>query len=287
MFFLALVQRMPERSSLGAAPGRAGRGCLHRAGQRVPRRRRPQGAARICDRLSGAKIDALLRKWLAILPHPSSAADRRAGYRFQMSLLQTEFSLTQVLDRSDSGRIFLEQVIRDNLYLGRPQQVGLVFGRQIRTGGRRPTPSRFRTRVLTTGVTASLHVEYKHAKLKQYHKLDRAIRTETTINDTRDFGIGKGMGNLPALRQVGFSGNRRLLATQRLGHDPIAGERVFRHITAPVDIGEARVAGLRLVTPEQWRCCPCWPSSACPCGASPTAICAMHSRPCWACFPAP
>jgi hypothetical protein len=82
----------------------------------------------------------LLRKWLAILPHPFTAADRRAGYRYQPSLLQTEFSLTQVLDRSDSGRIFLEQVIRDNLDLGRPQQVGLVFGRQIRTRGRHPRP---------------------------------------------------------------------------------------------------------------------------------------------------
>ena len=93
--------------------------------------------------------------------------------------------------------------------------------------------------------TPSIHVDYKHSKIKQYHKLQRAIRTETTINDTRDFAIGKRLRNLPALRQVGFQANRRLLATQRLGHDPIAAARALHNITDPVTVGDSRVAGLR------------------------------------------
>jgi hypothetical protein len=205
----------------------------------------PVRLQRICDRLTGTKIDAFARKWLRLLPHPFTAADRRAGYRYQLSILQAEFSRTQVLDRPDSGRVFFEQLIRDNLDLGRPDKVSLIFGRRIRTRGRHPTPSRFRTRVLTAQVTPSIHVDYKHSKIKQYHKLGKAIRTETTINDTRDFGIGKGLRNLPALRQVGFTANRRLLAIQRLGHDPIAAARVFHQITAPVQVGDTRVAGLR------------------------------------------
>jgi hypothetical protein len=64
--------------------------------------------------------------------------------------------------------------------------------------------------VLTAGVTPSLHVDYKHSKIKQYHKEGRALRTETTINDTGDFGIGRRLDNLPALRQVGNTANRRL-----------------------------------------------------------------------------
>jgi hypothetical protein len=32
------------------------------------------------------KIDALLRKWLRLLPHPYEARDRRAGYRYQISI---------------------------------------------------------------------------------------------------------------------------------------------------------------------------------------------------------
>ena len=193
----------------------------------------PRRLQRICDRLSPEKIDALLRKWLRRLPHPFTAADRAAGYRYDISILQAEFSLTQVLDRPATGRIFFEQVIRDNLDLGRPDRVGLVFDRRILTRRKRPTPGRFRTRVLTAGVTPSLHIDYKTTKVKQYHKLDQALRTETTINDSRDFSIGKRLCNLPALREVGFHANRRLLAVQRLSHDPTIGADAIDALTSP------------------------------------------------------
>jgi hypothetical protein len=151
----------------------------------------PAALQAICDQLDAAKIDALLRKWLAILPHPFTAKDRAAGYRYDVSILQAEFSLTHMLDQPRSGRVFFEEVIRENLDIGRPDSVGLIFNRQIRRRGKNPTPSRFRTRVLTAGVTPSLHVDYKHSKIKQYHKEGRALRTETTINDTGDFNIGR------------------------------------------------------------------------------------------------
>src|SRR5580765_7865598 len=77
----------------------------------------PQRSQQLCDGLSAAKIDALLRKWLARLPHPYTAQDRKAGYRYDASILQAELSLTQVLDRPQTGRIFFEQVIRENLKL--------------------------------------------------------------------------------------------------------------------------------------------------------------------------
>ena len=74
-------------------------------------------------------------------------------------------------------------------------------------------------------------MDYKHTRIKQYHKQGRALRTETTINDTRDFSIGKRLTNLPALREIGFSANRRLLHVQRLGHDPITGTDALHAIT--------------------------------------------------------
>jgi hypothetical protein len=122
-----------------------------------------------------------------------------------VSILQSEFSLTQVLDRPLTGRVFFEEVIRENLDIGRPDQVPLIFNRRVT----KRTPGRFRTRVLTAGVTPSLHVDDKHSKIKQYHKEGRALRTETTINDARDFGIGKRLHNLSALRKVGLEAHRR------------------------------------------------------------------------------
>jgi hypothetical protein len=209
------------------------------------------GLQGICDSLDENKIEALARKWLAILPNPYSAADQAAGYRYDISVLQAEFSLTQVLDRPASGRVFFDQVIHDNLAIGRPDQVSLIFDRKIVRRGPRATPGRFRTRVITDGVTPSLHVDYKNSKIKQYHKLGKAIRTETTINDARDFGIGKRLTNLPALRQAGYSANRRLLGAQTLSHDPITGAHALAQITDPVITpAGTRVAGLRLTDPR-------------------------------------
>jgi hypothetical protein len=201
----------------------------------------PRRLQRLCDGLSAAKIDALLRKWLRRLPHPFTAKDRAADYRYDVSVLQAEFSLTQVLDRPLSGRVFFEEVIRENLDLGRPDQVQLIFARRVT----KQTPSRFRTRVLTEGVTPSLHIDYKHSRIKQYHKEGRALRTETTINDTRDFGIGKRLCNLPALRQVGFQANRRLLDVQRISQDCAVGEDAFRRVNEPVEVNGQRASGLR------------------------------------------
>jgi hypothetical protein len=97
-------------------------------------------------------------------------------------------------------------------------------------------------------VVPSLHVDYKNAKIKQYHKEGRALRTETTINDTRDFGVSKRLtdGNLTALRQIGFTANRRLLGVQRISHDPIRGAHAFTDLTTPIitDTG-TRIPGLR------------------------------------------
>jgi hypothetical protein len=207
----------------------------------------PAALQAICDMLGPGQIQVLLDKWLAILPNPFTQADVDAGYRYQLSVLQAEFSLTQMLDTPVSGRIFFEQVIRDNLDIGRPDQVSLVFERGLKRTGPRATPGRFRTRVITDGVTPSLHVDYKHTTIKQYHKEGRALRTETTINDSMDFVIRKGLVNLPALREIGLRANRRLLSVQRLDHDPITGTRDLHTITDPVitDTG-TRIPGLRL-----------------------------------------
>ena len=180
-----------------------------------------------------------------------------------------------MLDKPVAGRIFFEQVIRDNLDIGRPDQVVLIFDRRLMRRGKRPTPGRFRTRVITEGVTPSLHVDYKHTRIKQYHKEGRALRTETTVNDTTDFGIGKRLTNLPALREIGTHANRRLLRVQSLGHDPITGADALDTITGALTTGPAPA------------CPDCgWPSGVpTPCfrrcsrlvarpTGSPTAICA-------------
>ena len=67
------------------------------------------------------------------------------------------------------GRHFFEAVIRENLDLGRPDRVRLLFPLRI-TRATPPPAFGYRTRVITDGVEPSLHVEYKSSHVKQYFK---------------------------------------------------------------------------------------------------------------------
>jgi hypothetical protein len=158
-----------------------------------------------------------------------------------------EVSRTQVFTRPLRGREFFEQVIRENLDLGRPDRVQLVFGRRVN----RRTPSRFRTRVTQTGVQPNLHITYKHSGVKQYFKDNRALRTETTINNPRDFGVRKDVSHWPYLYKLGRAINQRLLETERVSQDCLLSAESFARVSEPsVTKTGQRAAGLRFGQPR-------------------------------------
>ena len=206
----------------------------------------PGRVQKLADGLTEKKIEWVVRKWFARLPHPFTARDRQAGFRYDLSILQAEFARTQVFDRPLSGRYFFEEVIRENLDLGRPSQVSLIFARRVT----KRTPGQFRTRVVTEGVTPSLHVSYKDSKIKQYFKEERALRTETTINNARNFDIGKKLENLPALQEIGFMANRRLLEVETLSQDCRVGEAVFDQVTSRCTVDGQTAAALKFGDPR-------------------------------------
>lgn len=208
-------------------------------------------AQRICDHFDQQKIEAFFRKWLRRLPHPFTPRDRRAGYRYDLSILQGEFSLTQIWDRAVSGRCFFEEVIRENIDLGRPEQVQLIFSRKLNRST--VADGRCRTRIINEGVIPSLHIYYKNTHSKQYHKAAKraaGLRTETTINNAYDFGIGRRLCNLPALRQIGFEANRRILEVEKLSHDCGIGQQSFQQLQQPANIEGQRASALRFGDPR-------------------------------------
>ena len=205
----------------------------------------PERLQELARELTPHLIERFFHKWLAKLPHPFTREDQEAGYVYQLSILQAEFSLTQVLDRPVSGRIFFEEAIRENLDLGRPDQVQLLFSRRVT----KRTPGSFRTRVITAGVVPTLHVDYKSSRIKQYHKEGRALRTETTVNNARDFALGKRLCNLPALREVGLQANRRLLRVETTSHACLLSEDALQATQRPAVLGEQRASALRFTDP--------------------------------------
>ncbi len=88
----------------------------------------------------------------------------------------------------------------------------MVFGRRVSP----PTPGRFHTKVINRGVEPAIQVHYRASKVKQYFKEGRALGTETTVNDTRDFAIGRLLTseNWDALVRIGHQVNERLLTNQ-------------------------------------------------------------------------
>ena len=168
--------------------------------------------AAICARLSAREVWSFFRRWQRLLPSPFTDDDRARGYRYQLACRQLELSDTRVFDRPQAGRDWFERTIRDQLRLGRPDHVAVVFARRVIA----TTPGRFQTRVFNRGDQVALQVQYKHSKVKQYFKEGRALRTETTVNDSRDFGIGRLLTdcNWQALLEIGHQVNERLLDAQ-------------------------------------------------------------------------
>jgi hypothetical protein len=150
-----------------------------------------------------------------------------------------------------SGRCFFEEIIRENIDLGRPEQVQLIFSRKMNKST--VADGRCRTRLITEGVIPSLHIYYKSTHSKQYHKAAKrraGLRTETTVNNTYDFGIGRRLCNLPALRQIGFGANRRILEVEKLTHDCNIGQQSFQQLQQPADVEGQHVSALRFGDPR-------------------------------------
>jgi len=172
----------------------------------------PVALAEICASLSAPDVQAFFDRWQGALPWPLTAEDRARGYRHELAFRQAEISDTRMFDRPAAGRAWFERTLPDQLTLGRPDQVSIVFGRRVTSR----TPGRFQTKIFNHGVEPAIQVHYRASKVKQYFKEGRALRTETTVNDTRDFGIGRRLTNenWEALVQIGHQVNQRFLDHQ-------------------------------------------------------------------------
>ena len=205
----------------------------------------PRRMQQLAGRLSPTRIERLLRKWQRRLPCPFRVVEQRAGYRYDVSMTQVEFALTQVVDRPVHGRIFFEEVIRENLDLGRPHNVQLIFDRRVI----KTTPGKFRTRVVRQGVIPSLRIDYKTNGIKQYFKEGRALRTELTVANPYDFGTRRKLEHLPELRKRGFATTRRVLDVQKTSQDFAMSEELFREVTGPREVDGQRASALKFGDP--------------------------------------
>jgi hypothetical protein len=208
---------------------------------------RPDKLQAICDRLGPKDVQGFFDRWITKIPTPLTAADRRAGYFWELSVRQVEVSRTLVFDDPRRARGFFESLVADNIGIGRPHEVHAVFGRDRR--GRRTTEP-FATRVFCPGTDVKMDFRYKHSRVKQYLKEGRALRIETVINKPSDIGVLARLEHLPEVVAKARQVNHRLLMLERAGQGCAIGSALFERIHQPYNVEGQRTGALRFGDPR-------------------------------------
>jgi hypothetical protein len=180
---------------------------------------------------------AFAQRWLHRLHLPFGTKDHDAGYWREISMRQVEISRTIVFEAPRHARGFFEALVADNLDIGRPHNVEIIFGRKIR----RDTKGVFRTAIDRRDNGGVLvNVFYKHSRIKQYLKDGRAMRIETVVNAPRDLGCNARLPNLDELQARARAANRRILEAERAGQGTVLASPAFERVAHPTADAEGR-----------------------------------------------
>ena len=194
----------------------------------------------ICDRLGPGAIRVFAERWWSILPLPLTDADRAAGYWWELSMRQVETSRTLVFDAPRHARGFFEALVADNLDIGRPELIELIFKRGQARG--RKASGQYKTKIVTYGTEVNVNAFYRHSRIKQYLKDGRALRIETVINDPADLGCLRRLVHLDELQTRARAVNTTLLNTERVGQGCVLASPAFERIARPTLTEDGRRA---------------------------------------------
>ncbi len=215
---------------------------------------------------------------MGALPSPFTAAER-SRYRYGLRSVSSR-SLTPACSiRPPPRAAWFEQTIGDQLDLGRPDKMQIVFDRKIT----KRTPGRFQTKVIHRGVEPVLQAHYKHSKVKQYFKDGRALRTETTVNDPYDFAIKRTLSaeNWQQLTRIGEQVNERLLGAElaacQCAPDPAALQAVV--LPSLIDGQPAPAPAVRRPAGDGAARPVCAPGSTCSHGLTNRSLRELDRRP--------
>ena len=83
----------------------------------------PDALQAICDRFGPADVQGFFDRWIDVIPTPFTAADRAAGYWWELSMRQVEVSKTLVFDDPRRARCVLRSA-RHRQHRHRPSRTG-------------------------------------------------------------------------------------------------------------------------------------------------------------------
>ena len=205
----------------------------------------------ICDRLGPGTIGVFFERWMSRLPLPLTEHDRAAGYWWELSMRQVEVSRTLVFDAPRRARSFFEALIADNLDIGRPDSIELIFAGPPCGGRPRKLDCVPKTKIVTRDTEVTVNAFYKHSRIKQYLKDGRALRIEAVINSPDDLRCHRRLAHLDELQAKARDVNRRLLDTERVGQGCVLASPAFERVALPTRAADgSRIAALRFGDPR-------------------------------------
>ena len=138
-----------------------------------------------CNRLGPGTIQVFFERWMSMLPVPLTGHDRDAGYWWELSMRQVETSRTIVFDAPRRARAFVEALVVDNLDIGRPEQVELIFTGPPKRGRRPKLDCVPKTRVVTRDTIrgdGDRSIFKSTSRVKRSIKDGRALRIHIGMN---------------------------------------------------------------------------------------------------------
>jgi hypothetical protein len=198
----------------------------------------PAALQDICDRLGPGSITVFAERWWARLPLPFTPGDRAAGYWWDISMRQIEMAKTIVFTAPRHARAFFDALTADNLDIGRPDNMEIIFDRQIRSS----TKGYFKTAIDRDNDAVVVNAFHRHSRIKYYLKDRRALRIETVINDTYDISVLRRLEHLGKLVAKTRDINHRLLDTIRVGQSCVLASPVIERVAQPTLTEDGRRA---------------------------------------------
>src|SRR5271165_5099509 len=210
----------------------------------------PRRLQEFADELTPRDLVSCGQKWLACFTPFFTPQERdEAGCRHRLFFAQTEFCDNLVFHRRVALDKLGERLLDANRTIGQPDKLTTIFGHKVTKSYRGKLQTEIENMHLPNPVIRS---HYRNGFIKQYVRDHLILRTEASTNNVTDYGVGKAVDNLPALRTTLSAINNNYLNVQQDIVETFIDRGQLRKLAQPtVTATGKRIPGLKLDNPRQ------------------------------------
>jgi hypothetical protein len=210
----------------------------------------PKRLQELADSLTARDLVTCGQKWLAQLtPFFTSRERAQAGCQHRLFFSQVEYCDNLIFKRRAALDNLGERLLDANRTIGQPDKITTIFGRRITKSYQGKLQTDIEDMNLPNPVIRSF---YRNGFIKQYVRDHLILRTEPSSNNVNDYGINKGVENLPALRTRMSEIADNYLNVQQDILETFIDRGQLRQLTQPTITSTGkRIPGLKLDHPRQ------------------------------------